>query len=323
MLIVCPSCAMTYNLSAESLGANGRSVRCVRCKNIWHAEAPREAKLLAAVGAIAPEPDPGPDPAASAGVEAENVTLYAGDDPAVPAENDEWTLQPGDGQQSYEDVPDEAVARDNLHEDLHEEVEAPPIVPVDLDQGRPLRIEDERPAVEVETTAFEDIESLAARRSRREARRRRMSWPLSRLQTAILALIIFDATLVGWRSEVVRLFPQTASFYAMIGMPVNLRGLAFDGVTTAKEQHEGVPVLVVEGTIVNVARKPVEVPRLKFSVRSDTGNEIYSWTMVPPRTVLPSGETLAFRSRLASPPPEGRDVLVRFFARRDLVAGMR
>jgi hypothetical protein len=44
---------------------------------------------------------------------------------------------------------------------------------------------------------------------------------------------------------------------------------------------------------------------------------------VPPRSVLPSGEALPFRSRLASPPPEGRDVLVRFFARRDLVAGMR
>jgi predicted Zn finger-like uncharacterized protein len=319
MLIVCPSCAMTYNLSAESLGANGRSVRCVRCKNIWRAEAPREAKLLAAVGAIAPEPDPGPAPPARAIVEAENVTLYAGDEPAMPAENDDWTLQPGDRLQSNADAPDGAVAG----EGLHQEVEAPPIVPVDLDQGRPLRIEGERPAVEAEPGVFEDIETLAARRNRHKARRRRLSWPLSRLQTAILALIIFDTTLVGWRSEVVRLLPQTASFYAMIGMPVNLRGLAFDGVTTTKEQHEGVPVLVVEGNIVNVARKPVEVPRLKFSVRSDTGNEIYSWTMVPPRTVLPSGEVLPFRSRLASPPPEGRDVLVRFFARRDLVAGMR
>jgi predicted Zn finger-like uncharacterized protein len=310
---------MTYNLSAESLGANGRSVRCVRCKNIWHAEAPREAKLLAAVGAIAPEPDPVPAPPARAVVEAENVTLYAGDEPAMAAGDDEWTLQPGDGAQSYEDASEGATADEALHNDI----EAPPIVPVDLDQDRPLRIEDDRPGVGAEPSPFEDIETTAARRNRHKVRRRRLSWPLSRLQTAILALIIFDTTLVGWRSEVVRLLPQTASFYAMIGMPVNLRGLAFDGVTTAKEQHEGVPVLVVQGNIVNVARKPVEVPRLKFSVRSDTGNEIYSWTMVPPRTVLPSGEAIPFRSRLASPPPEGRDVLVRFFARRDLVTGMR
>jgi predicted Zn finger-like uncharacterized protein len=321
MLIVCPSCAMTYDLSAESLGANGRSVRCVRCKNVWHAEAPREAKLLAAVGAAAS--DPAPASAARAGPEAENVTLYGGDDSQVATGHDGWATQPEHEGQSYAQEPEQAAAGEVGPTYLHEEVEAPPIVPVDLDQGRPMQFEDVSPAVEVETSAIEDIETLAARRSRRQARSRRLSWPLSRMQSAILALIIFDATLVGWRSEVVRLLPQTASFYAMIGMPVNLRGLAFDGVTTATEQHEGVPVLVVTGNIVNVARKPVEVPRLKFSVRSDTGSEIYSWTMVPPRTVLPSGDTLPFRSRLASPPTEGRDVLVRFFARRDLVAGLR
>ena len=35
------------------------------------------------------------------------------------------------------------------------------------------------------------------------------------------------------------------------------------------------------------------------------------------------GESLAFRSRLASPPPDAREVLVRFFNRRDLVAGIQ
>ena len=311
---------MTYDLSAESLGANGRSVRCVRCKNVWHAEVPREAKLLAAVGAIGP--DPGPEPPAHAVAEAENVTLYGGDDSPVAGGNDGWPSQSAHDRQSYAQEPEDAAVGEDRPAHLHEEVEAPPIVPVDLDQGRPLPFEDVPPVVEVETSAIEDIETLAARRSRRQARSRRLSWPLSRMQTAILALIVFDATLVGWRSEVVRLLPQTASFYAMIGMPVNLRGLAFEGVTTATEQHEGVPVLVVAGNVVNVAHRPVEVPRLKFSVRNDTGSEIYSWTMVPPRTVLPSGEALPFRSRLASPPTEGRDVLVRFFARRDL-AGLR
>ena len=49
-----------------------------------------------------------------------------------------------------------------------------------------------------------------------------MAWPLSRLQSAILALIIVDAIIVGWRSDFVRFMPQTASFYAAIGMPVNI-----------------------------------------------------------------------------------------------------
>ena len=150
-----------------------------------------------------------------------------------------------------------------------------------------------------------------------------MRWPLSRLQIAILALVVFDAMLVGWRSEVVRLLPQTASFYAMIGLPVNLRGLAFDGVTTATEQHEGVPVLRGGGQ--HRQRRAQAGRGAAAQVR---GAQRYRQRdlfldRVPPRTVLPPGEALAFRSRLASPPPEGRDVLVRFFTRRDLVAGLR
>ncbi len=320
MLIVCPTCTTSYNLSAESLGVSGRSVRCVRCRQIWHAEAPREAKLLAAVGVVPSEPDDHASPVDDESIEAVAIAPRP-DAPSQPPGHDDWYENSATGAQAPEQASEHAHAADGQHDPF--EVEAPPIVPVDLDQGRPLRLEAEPQPTHDEAPAIEDIETLAARRSRRESRRRRLSWPLSRLQTAMLALIIFDATLLGWRSDIVRLFPQTASFYALIGMPVNLRGLAFDAVATAKEQHEGVPVLVVEGNVVNVARKPVEVPRLKFSVRNDIGHEIYSWTMVPPRTVLPAGDTLAFRSRLASPPPEGRDVLVRFFARRDLVAGMR
>ena len=37
MLIVCPNCATSYQVEPSSLGATGRSVRCVRCKKIWFA----------------------------------------------------------------------------------------------------------------------------------------------------------------------------------------------------------------------------------------------------------------------------------------------
>ena len=38
--------------------------------------------------------------------------------------------------------------------------------------------------------------------------------------------------------------------------------------------------------------------------------------------VLEAFETMPFRSRLASPPAEGQDIQVRFFTRRDAVAGL-
>jgi hypothetical protein len=74
---------------------------------------------------------------------------------------------------------------------------------------------------------------------------------------------------------------------------------------------------------VNVTNRTVEVPRLRFALRSRAGHEVYAWTTVTGRSTLGPGESAAFRTRLASPPSEGRDVVVRFFNRRDLLAGMR
>jgi hypothetical protein len=143
------------------------------------------------------------------------------------------------------------------------------------------------------------------------------------VQTFILAMVIVDAILVGWRTDFVRLFPQTAAFYALTGLSVNLRGVDFADVTTTAEQHEGIPILVVQGNIVNSARKVVEMPRIKFIARNAARQEIYSWTAAPARTVLSPGEVVLFRGQLASPPADAQEVLVRFVNRRDVLAGTR
>ena len=100
----------------------------------------------------------------------------------------------------------------------------------------------------------------------------------------------------------VRLLPQTATFYKMVGLEVNLRGLTFKDVKITTETVDGKPVLVIEGVIVGEAKKPVELPRLRFSVRDAQGAEIYAWNAVLEQTVLKPGERAWFKSRLASPP---------------------
>ena len=37
MLIVCPTCATTYQIKLAALGEAGRTVRCASCKNTWFA----------------------------------------------------------------------------------------------------------------------------------------------------------------------------------------------------------------------------------------------------------------------------------------------
>jgi predicted Zn finger-like uncharacterized protein len=132
---------------------------------------------------------------------------------------------------------------------------------------------------------------------------------------AMGALVL--ATLI-WRAELVRLLPQTAGFYKLVGLDVNLRGLKFKDVKVSSEMVEGKPVLVIEGSITGESSKPVEIPRLRFSVRDAQGAEIYAWNAVLEQSVLRPGERAQFKSRLASPPPEGRNIDVRFFNKRDL-----
>ena len=68
-------------------------------------------------------------------------------------------------------------------------------------------------------------------------------------------------------------------------------------------------------------RKPVDIPRLRFSVRDAQGAEIYAWNAVLEQTVLRPGERAFFKSRLASPPAEGRSIDIRFFNKHDIAGG--
>jgi hypothetical protein len=174
--------------------------------------------------------------------------------------------------------------------------------------------------------AAENVETVAARpRGKRGPVIRRPSMPGNQghLSMIILALIAVVATLFAARLSIVRHAPQMASFYETLGVPVNLRGLKFANVKVTRDMHDGVPVLVVEGTIQSLSAGPVEVPRLRFSLRNDAGSEVYSWTAMPTQSAVLPGEALPFRSRLASPPADALDVQVRFFNRRDAVAGLR
>jgi predicted Zn finger-like uncharacterized protein len=307
MLIVCPSCATSYQVETSSLGATGRSVRCVRCRKVWFASNTEAMAAIAAshredmaaltgAGATggwadgeppggAPAPDDGPDRPAEDALDRDDRG------PAPPPE-------PVDYQ-----VPPQPVAAED----------APPLVPSDPEAAPEAAVE---PVVE-------NIESVAARRIRRPPPRPKSVRWLPGWGTAILALIAINIGLIAWRAEIVRHMPQMAALYATIGLDVNLRGLVFTDVVTRKETQDGVPMLVVEGVIKSASKRQVDVPRLRFAIRNAQGNEVYSWTALPTRNVIAPGATMPFRTRLASPPPDASAVLVRFFNRRDMLAGVQ
>jgi predicted Zn finger-like uncharacterized protein len=161
----------------------------------------------------------------------------------------------------------------------------------------------------------------APKRGERSTKRGSRGKSLFNLTTAGAAMGALVVALFVWRADVVRLLPQTAAFYHLVGLDVNLRGLLFKDVKVTTETVEGKPVLVIEGVIVGESKKTVEMPRLRFSVRDAQGAEIYAWNTVLEQTRLKPGDHAFFKSRLASPPAEGRSIDVRFFNKRDIAGG--
>jgi predicted Zn finger-like uncharacterized protein len=327
MLIVCPSCATSYDVEAASLLPNGRQVRCVRCRSVWHATPTQAERLAAAAAALAPKPDPAfaeaparrPATPSRAAPLPGVTTAPAADRPQLEPQSAATAQRPDE----LAEMPEPVAGAWSVDAVAFEppEADAPPIAPVDLDEGRPPVDIEADPAIP--EAHYEDIETVAARGARQSVRGRKQGWPMSHLHTAILALVIVDSVLVGWRSDLVRAMPQLASFYGLMGMAVNVRGLEFRDVATVREEHGGVPILVVQGNIVSEAAAPVSVPRLKLVLRNAAKQEIYAWTAAPPRAVLSPGQAVGFRTRLASPPPDGNDIIVRFITRRDVVADTR
>jgi predicted Zn finger-like uncharacterized protein len=282
MHIVCPHCTTSYAIDLATLGASGRTVRCSRCKEVWLAR-PEEAIAMAAP--VAATAGDGDDAAAEwermANEDVGTERIPVVDSPSISAD---WpTGGASEADWSQHDIAEPDARRPSLLSRLG--------------------------------TLFKPRVSLRA------PGRSRLNVPFAVLPTACAAMGALVLALVIWRGEMVRLLPQTASFYRMVGLDVNLRGLMFKDVKISHETVDGKPVLVIEGVITAETRKAVELPRLRFSVRDAQGAEIYAWNAVLEQPILKPGETAWFKSRLASPPPEGRNIDVRFFNKRDIAGG--
>lgn len=291
MHIVCPHCTTSYAINPSTLGASGRTVRCSRCKETWLARPEDAVEMAAAVPALASSRQTTEDDAAA-----------------------EWDAMAREesGRDTAQDTGDDAPEVDSpsISADLPTDggdVDWPSVARLDAEGHEDIRITSHRERL--------------AKLFKLPALPRIPFMPAVGLPTACAAMGALLLALVIWRADIVRLLPQTATFYRMVALDVNLRGLAFKDIKITNETVEGKPVLVIEGMIVGQTQRPVELPRLRFSVRDEQGAEIYAWNAVLEQPVLQPGERAYFKSRLASPPPEGRNIDVRFFNKRDLAGG--
>ncbi len=304
MLIVCPNCASSYGVDMASLRpARGRvrQVRCSRCRFVWQAELSSAEKLMIVADAVLPVrramlavAQVAADAARSTLPHLRRATTILAEELAAANTN------PG-GDRAAISAADHAAA---------------PGVAQRVGAGSKRLIEGvAATAINIVSGLRTQVWSVSQRPPWKESSLPswQMFWPPSNLHAIVVALALVDAAVIHWRADVVSIMPQTAKFYAALGLPVNLRAVQFDHLTAAAERHDGEPVLVVKGEIGNSTDQPEAVPHLRFAILNSQQQEIYSWTAVASRgRRLPAGQTLAFQSELTLPPADTRAVAVRF-----------
>lgn len=132
-------------------------------------------------------------------------------------------------------------------------------------------------------------------------------WPVV---LGLLAVATIGA--VGARTPIVRLAPRAAALFELVGLPVNLSGVALERVGARIAFDGDRRILVVEGELVNAGDRAEIARPLLVAVRGADDELLYSWTTRAPQRQVSGGERAAFVARLAAPPANAASVLVEF-----------
>ncbi|ABS63215.1 MJ0042 family finger-like protein [Parvibaculum lavamentivorans DS-1] len=279
MIITCPSCSSRYPVDAASFAPAGRKVRCAKCGHSWHQSPPSDIEAAATQRV---------DPQGAVEAPAPVVAALAGRKKIFGEKSAADTRAAGD-------------------------VAAPRPAPEEDDIVFGDKVSDEKEPEAKSGRSVADIGNRFRAEVRRAATMRRGK-TLTAAGWVVLALFVGATLGAGYfyRMEIAAAWPATTKVYAALGEPINLRGLEFRNVSYERQTEEGLPVLAVRGEVVNVSGERVALPRLRVALLDEKQQELYHWTFAIAETQLPPNEAAPFITRLSSPPPEARDIEVRF-----------
>ncbi|MEO0607727.1 MAG: MJ0042-type zinc finger domain-containing protein [Pseudomonadota bacterium] len=147
----------------------------------------------------------------------------------------------------------------------------------------------------------------------RERRRRKSrAAALSAWTTTVAAALVILAGLLAFRGEVVKRWPESASTYAALGLPVNRFGLEFLD-TEAERFFDGTtPILEVRGAVQNMTGRTVSAPNVRVLLLDDQGAQVaQAFAPIMP-TSIPAEATALFSARIENPPFESFELELDF-----------
>lgn len=268
MILTCPACSAKYKLADTAIPAQGRKVRCAACGHSWH-----QLPEGGAAAAVARARGGG-----------------GGDAQVGAAAAAEAALRPGPS------AGDSAVLERRGRNERRR---------ITLAGLLPFR------------------RAGAVRPERRQQRRRKLPPPVAvaarnKVQGRVRlingaaaagawAVSLLAAAGIVWtgvhhRAELVKIWPQSATLFAAIGLPANLYGIDIARVQVRDGVDARGQRIIVAGVLRGVGQGPVAVPYLKVALLDRQGVEKASWLVDPGISVLQPGQAQAFETQRRNPP---------------------
>ncbi len=336
MRIRCPNCDSTHEVPPSVLEGKPRKVRCASCRTVFEAKAETDSPPAMGVAAAAastaaasfalPDSD---DALIGDTMVTPMVAEPAAADEFATAEDPDFDMNAAMGQDDLDALFADAPATPE-----------PEPTPAAMTTPEPARSEAPDPleagqdaaaliaaataaAAAAGAVATDDDEPKPKRRSP-HAKPAKQGFRIGPALGVVAATGI--GTLVGltvFRHETVRIAPGLASYFEMMGLEVNSTGLEIRNVRSYVVMEDHREMLEITGQIFNITRARQNVPVIRLSLHNAEGQQLYVWTGAADSAEVAAGEKTQFRRRLASPPKEATQVMVRFVARDDIVAAIR
>ena len=158
----------------------------------------------------------------------------------------------------------------------------------------------------------EDLPRAFRTRAEEEKRLRQAAVTGAMWAGAAVVIAVVVLASVVFREALVRVWPQTASLYAAVGLPVNPVGLVIEQVKAEPSLQEGHAILAVSGSIRNVEDHAVTAPPLRISLLNPQGKRVAGQIANLANARIPSGETRRFMTAIFDPPFSAQDLQVDF-----------